>query len=265
MDPNISCPHQNCIKEKISGDLWDNPLDFTDVPKEEEAPSLFQPFSIIANFISQKLDASLDSSAKTLFKQALPINTLKLKGCSCDQLIAESGTKLFDIILETKYSADNLKALGFTWEKYLLAGFSPSHFKAAKVRFNEGLYTVIIQSVANLMVLCSGDHESALKLGVTPREWKLLCPSALAPAFSLAQNGFNAGHIVAMDYSLAQWKTDMGLTRSHMTQNFKFSTDNFLEFIHQDRQLAAEFISLFNFNPFNTYFSKNEHVRNPFI
>jgi hypothetical protein len=104
-----------------------------------------------------------------------------------------------------------------------------------------------------------------IALDITPREWKLLCPPAVAPALSLYQNGFKASHLIAMPLNLNQWKNEMGLTRTLLTQHYKFSSENFLMFIHQDQKLVSEFLALFGFNPFKTYFAKHERLPNPFI
>lgn len=253
LNPDKAC---RLCSSKIDPKLWDNPLDLK--PVEETSPSLLSPFRAIASFVSEKLDNSIDNSMKSLLKQNLPIATLQRKGCTPQTLIEEMDTRLFSFLLnDTQYSTKNLKTLGFTWEHYLLGGFTSLHVGKARQRFEMGLFVDMIETLAHLNELCSNDVNIIMSLNLRPEEWKALCPPKLPPVAAMYQLGYRVPHLIETEFTLQEWHEIMGLDRMIMQQLYKFSIEQYLEFIRFDSTHAEEFAHRFKFNPYKNGFALN--------
>jgi hypothetical protein len=208
------------------------------------------PLRAIGALLRRGLDSTLDSSLRGLLRQRLAVPTLRLKGCTPDALLRELDTGLVDVLLdETVYTAEELRALGFTWKTYLLGGFRPSHLRRARERWGADLFRVVVGSVTNLSDLCGKDVKAMRALGLSAAEYSELSGGRMAPATALQQVGFRARDMVALDFSLKDWDEVMRLTPAMMRQcNFEKRT--YLEFIHFNDTLRHEFVHRFKFDPF---------------
>ena len=259
LSPDHAC---RLCDHKMDPSLWDNPLDLK--PMEEPTPSLLSPFRAIASFVSEKLDNSIDNSLRSVMKQNLPVATLQRKGCSPDALLQDMDTRLLSFIMnETKYTTQNLKVLGFTWDHYLSAGLTSLHIEKARERFEGGLFKDIIDTLSNLNDLCSQDIVIIKSLNISSKEWLTICPATLPPAAALFKLGFRTQDLIELDYSLQSWQEDMKLDRTIMNQIYKFRIEEYLQFIQYDQSKSEEFVHRFKFNPFKQAFGLNG--RNNFL
>jgi len=250
VDPDNAC--RLCDGQAPAARLWDNPLDLgsADAPGAPDAPGA-TVFRTIRSFVARGLDASLDGSQRGLLRQRLAVPTLRLKGCTPDTLLRELDTRLMDVLLdETAYSAEELRALGFVWKTYLLAGFRAGHLKKARARFGADLFTTVIGTVPNLAELCARDTQAMAALGLKVAEWVLLCPRLMPPAYALQQAGFRARDVIALGFSLQEWHEVLRLDQNCM-RLLNFETAHYFELTQFDSKLQDEFIHRFRFNPFS--------------
>lgn len=257
-DPNTPC--RACDSDNVKNvKLWDNPLEVKDgslaAGGESEGLSLMSPLRAIASFVSQRLDSAIDTSKKALLLQDLPVATLQAQGCTADALLKELGTRLFDLLLKTRYSPENLRTLGFTWEALLLSGMSLRHIDEARRVFGDAFFSELVGSVPHFISLCSNDIS---KFPLKPSEWALLDPF---PALALAKANFKAIHLIPLGFTMKEWSDHMKLDQLLMKQHFKFRTEDYLLFVNHDFATAQEFRLYFKFDPFSNFFGQNEQRR----
>lgn len=168
----------------------------------------------------RKLDSFVESkinqTAGTAIRAGTSVKTLLDTGVDVTAIVKDPGNPLIAPLIQN-YSTAEIAGLGFTWDALLAVGLNMQTWDREKWTAARLVADLKITADHLLQGLCAGQASALPGLDLTAAEWQTLCGERERPVRFFQRVGLVATSFLEFDYSLDDWRYQLGLKESPLT------------------------------------------------